>query len=80
MTRLQQLIDAIPDEPADWEWSSPGDLSDTLQERVTRRDAIIRAYHEALKQLHGASYYSNAPSEMEDADSLLARFNKEFGQ
>lgn len=80
MTRLQQLIDAIPDEP---QWESPEPYTQEnyyraqevdLRLRLARRDAIIRAYHEAL------SYSVRHPTTLlVGTEELLARFEKEFG-
>lgn len=80
MTRLQQLIDAIPDEPdeAIYQWGN-GTPSLTARalcnaDRINRRDAIIRAYHEAL------SYSVRHPTTLlVGTEELLARFEKEFG-
>lgn len=86
MSRLQQLIDAIPDEPG-----SPGaGKSDihhviALANQVVRRDAIIRAYHEALKAYGGHEDGCAGSAGVMDTrctcglSALLTRFEKEFG-
>lgn len=68
MTRLQELIDAIPE--------GPGHMCNVF-DREERLIAILRAYHEALKRID-----MRAPEEIAGtpADGLLKRFEQEFGK